>query len=588
MPSVSRGAFRPLLWWFVASSLLFLWQYHQGRARRSAIQFSLSMEGGRDLFLPNVILDGLPYRAGEPCGVGWKMLVVRALNAEPFKTNCFVWYGGKSFGAITLARTRGSIGLEISPPAESIRIVGPDSTKTLTKISHESVVLPTGQYAIEASFAHLSISRTVEVLADQTTPVVISYKPTTLRLSSDPDNAEFELKSKTSPEITVTGHAPTEITDLPVGDYELRMARGDYQKVLPIKLKAEGTNEIKVEFRYAKLSIASEPSEAAISDGTRIFGKTPTTFDLQPGSYNFQINKDGYFGTNVQVVLSETDTNLVSVILINVSFVEAVDRARNQSSGFLADYDHALADVEKALQIRPGDETALQLKQKILFDQRVQKTRQFLRNGDFSKGLSEADAALKLSANNAEVLSLKEELTKGQAAAENEAAKAKLAVAAEREKARRDHPKRELEKQTSSLVYQDLFPSQSSAFAGSLETVHSAILRAFGRNPAWKIESDNKSDPDTVVLRVHRKQFGAKQEATLVLGQTSENEVTVWFKLFSLTLGFDDGLVLKTPPGELYKPVDRRYFADRYAQTMDGIRTSNLQEFNKRIEEELH
>src|SRR5712671_5020560 len=88
-----RQSFRPVLWWILASSLLFLWQYHHSHAAKATMQFTISMDGRREELLHDATLNGLPYKAGQPSGVGWKKLVVQAQDAEPFRTNCFVWYG---------------------------------------------------------------------------------------------------------------------------------------------------------------------------------------------------------------------------------------------------------------------------------------------------------------------------------------------------------------------------------------------------------------------------------------------------------------------------------------------------------------
>ena len=100
-------AFRPVLWWFVASSVLFFWRYHYTQASRATVQFTISIEGREGQILHKARLNGLPYEAGKPSGVGWKKISVQASGAEPFATNCFVWYDGATFGNITLARTRG-------------------------------------------------------------------------------------------------------------------------------------------------------------------------------------------------------------------------------------------------------------------------------------------------------------------------------------------------------------------------------------------------------------------------------------------------------------------------------------------------
>ncbi len=557
---VMRRAFRPLLCWIVASSLLFLWQYHRTRASKATIQFTISMEGHTGQIAHKATLNGLSYTAGQPCGVGWKKLVVEAEDAESFETNCFVWYGGQAFGYITLARTRGRMDLDFAPAVETVRITGLEETNTLDNVSRKSLSLPTGRYSVDARFARFNIERMVEVTRNQTMHVAIAPSITTLSLSSEPEKAEFELNSMRPLEVSVKGSTPATITGLPIGDYELSVARGDYRKNIPVKLsEMNGTNNLKVEFRYAKLSISSEPADATIiRDGSKVIGQTPASFDLQPGSYRLQIAKAGYFETNLSVTLSETDSRTVSVILANVSFVEALERARSQSSGAFADYDRALSDVEKALQIKPNDENVLQLKRTIEFNRALRNSRQFQRNRDFPKALAEADAALRLIPNHAEALALKAELENSQRAAQEQQARVDQAAAAAQADARRKHPEKVLQDVASRVPYNELFEAQLMRCNGTLDTVRSAVLRALRRKPEWSVPRDEKPDSDTVLITAATKGFGWKQNVVLVAGKVADNEVAVCFKLFAFILGENVQFTLNGITDNSYKPSPLR------------------------------
>jgi hypothetical protein len=86
MPSVLRRMFRPLLWWLVASSLFFLAQFHRTQARKATLRFTVSMEGRSGQIIHEAKVNGSPYEAGKPSGVGRKGLVVQAADAESFET----------------------------------------------------------------------------------------------------------------------------------------------------------------------------------------------------------------------------------------------------------------------------------------------------------------------------------------------------------------------------------------------------------------------------------------------------------------------------------------------------------------------
>lgn len=585
---VRRRATRPLLWWIISSSLLFLWQFHHTKARNAKMLFTVSLERSKEQIDHDATLNGLPYKAGQPCGLGWKKLIVHARDAEPFETNCFVWYGGETFGNIILARTRGSMDLDFSPAVETVQIIGSEERKSLTNVTHQSLSLPTGLYRVEARFARFSIERTVEVSRNKTIHVAMAPSITTFNLSSEPDMAEFELNSKKPPEVSVRGSTPASVTGLLVGEYDLAIARADYRKILSVTLTgSKATNEMKVEFRYAKVSITSEPTEAAISDGDKVIGKTPASFDLQPGSYRFQITKAGYFGTNLNLSLSETDSLNVSVSLANVSFVEAMERARRQSSGISSDYDLALSDVEKALQIKLGDESALQLKRTIEFNRHLRNARQFQRNGDFDKALSEAGAALKLSPNNADALALKGDLETARRAADEQRAKEEQAAAAARAEARLNHPQKVFEGIMNRTQYNELFKTEWVRLKGSLDTVHSGVVRSLGRKPEWSVRRDAKTDTDTMIMQADHKGLGSKHTVVLVVGQITDGEVMIYFKLFSYALGNQIQITLSGISDESYKPVHPRFYPDVLAATIEQKQARHVEEFKKRITEEF-
>jgi PEGA domain len=552
------------------------------------MQYRLLKEGGNALDVADVTLNGQPYLAGMPCGLGWKTLVVHAPDFEPFETNCFVWYGGVAFGNITLARTRGRMELDFSPAAKTVQIIGSAAMYNLTNITHESLSPPTGRYTVQAKYMRFAEERTVEVTRNQTSRVAIAPSMSTLNLSSDPDNADFTLNSKGPPGVSVRGSTPATITDLPAGEYELAIARADYRKILPVRLiGTKSTNELEVEFRYAKLSIISEPTDAAISDGSRVVGRTPASFKLKPGAYRFQVIKDGYFGTNVELSLSETDARTVSVALANVSYVEAIERAQRRAPGGIQD-DRALADLEQALKIKPGDETALALKREIEFDQHLRKARRLQINGVFAEALSEIHAALKLNASDAEALAMKNDLEEAQRAVNEQKSKVEQAAATARAEARRNRPQKVLQDVASRFRHNELFEAQAMRFNGSLDAVRAGVVRALGRKPAWSIVRDDRQDADTLLLLADAKGFGWKQNVVLVVGQTADNEVVVTFKLFAFILGGNIQLSLSGVSEDSYQPKHPRYASPpSMASVLEKNLSHDTQEFKKRIEEEL-
>jgi len=568
-----NSTIRPLLCWFVVSLALLLSRNHQQQEQQATLQFALSLEGqaGRPFY--HAELGGIPFHAGAHSGLGRKQLRIEANDAEPFVTNVFVGYGGKNLGLIRLARSRGSLELKTVPMAERVIIEGAETNHIFTQVSSQSISLPTGRYKVRAHFARLTTEPEVEIAANRTLALTIDPGLTKLALRSNPTNAEFELQSLSPAGVTVRSNTPVTITDLPAGEYHLRIWREDYDKTVPVKLTATGTNELHVEFDYAKITIKSEPSGATIRDGKKLLGTTPVALTLPTGLYRLAVAKEGFFTTNVALSLSANEDRAIELSLLSEAYVSALERARNSSSGFFADLDQALAAVNAALQARPGDETALALKQGITFQRHLRDAREFRRTRQIGRALDEVENALKLKATDADALALKRDLEKDrQAAAEAQA------------QVRRELPRKVFEEAVQRLPHHDLFSSQESKLAGPVKEVRDKIIEALGRNPAWNVARLDKPDDDVSVIHADIKGFGSRQSAVVVVGQTADNEVIVYFKLWTFTLGSNIQIGLSGLSDSSFKPLHSSYATPLSAPSVERRRLREIEEFKKRLE----
>ncbi len=591
-PSTTQ-VFRPVFGWLVLSFLLFLWRYHYTQAAKATLEFQVAVAGRASEAFPDATLNGRRYQAGYPCGVGWKKLVINAADAEPFETNRFIWYGGAAFGNITLARSRGQLDLDFVPAIETVQVTGTEEQKSLDKSTHQSLSLPTGTYKVWAKFTLFSIEQTVEIKRNQTNRISLAPKLAALQLSSDPDNAEFELQSTHAPRVSLKGNTPTTISALPLDEYELVVARGDFRKHQSVRLSAaDKTNAVTVQFRYAKLAITSDPAGTTISAGDKVLGKTPANLELQPGSHRLSLTKEGYFGTNVNLELAETDQRTLAVTLVNTSFVAALERARTQATGFNPDYDRALADVEHALQIKPGDAGALRLQGAIQLNRHLKRAREFRGEGDLRRALAATDSALQLDPSDATAVALKSDLEQRQRVVDAENVKARQALdsaqAKARAEARRQHPQQVLQATVAGVRHQDAFPTQSLRVKGSVASVRSSLLAIFRTNkPEWPVKSERPADADTVILEVTSKSVTMRRHVFFVIGQTGENEVVIAFKLFAYVLGEKIGISLSGFSDESYIPMNSRFFTQGRVKTIDGDYTRESMELVKQIEDAL-
>jgi hypothetical protein len=573
MAGLKGKVFRPLLGWFIVSLVLLLWRNHQTQERNATIQFAVSLEGraGRPQY--EAELNGTAFEASSHSGLGRKQLRIAAPDAETFVTNLFVGYGGKNLGHIRLARSRGTLELKIVPLAERVFIEGAETNHAFTQFSNQSISLPTGHYKIRAEFARFTTERQVRINARRTQPLTIDPGLTQLSLHSNPTNAEFELQSVSPAGVTVQSNTPVMITDLPAGEYHLRIWRGDYQKTVPVKLTGGGTNELQIEFDYAKITINSEPSGASVRDGRKLLGTTPVSLTLPTGLYRLAVAKEGFLATNVALSLSANEDRSVDLNLLSEAYVSAMERARRYSAGFVTDLDLALTAVNAALQAKPGDEPAMALKQEIIYQRHLRDAREFRRNRQITRALDEVESALKLKANDTDALALKQDLQKEQ-----------QAIAAAEAQARRERPRQAFEDAVQRVAHHNLFPSHEAKLSGQKSEVRKKIVEALSRTPVWTVIQFGKQSEEVSVYQADTKSFGTRQSAIIVIGQTAENEVTVHWKLWTFTLSGNINLTLGGISDSSYTPLHTSYSTPLTAATVERRRQNEIEQFKKRLE----
>lgn len=572
-----QALFRPFVCWLVVSAMLVVWRHHRQQEHAATIQFTVSIEGRNGLASHEAKLNQFHFDSGQRSGLGRKKLTVRANDAEPYSTNLFVWYGGKNLGNIKLVRSRGILELKVMPPAVSVMLKGKEASTNSNNTSSETISLPTGQYTVKAQFARFFTEREIEITPNNTRDLVINPGITALALESQPTNANFELKAISFPELLVRSNTPSTIMDLPAGEYTLRMWRDDYEKTIPVSLRSDlKTNKLMVTFDYGQLAITSEPDGAEIHNGTNHLGITPAEFTLPTGLYRLSVAKEGYLATNVSLTLSANETSRVTLLLLNQGYVDALKQAGDLSSGTFADLDGALEKVNKALEIKPGDEAALVLKRSIIFHRHLRDAREYQRNRDLARALQEAESALQIGPNDPDALTLKQLL-------ENE----QQSIAQSRAQARRELPGKVFEQMVMRVPHHDLFPSEKMQFAGDLASIRTRLVEVLERNPAWNVRRQEVTQQGIAIVQAEIKAFGSRQTALLVAGQTADNEVTLHFKLWTYTLGNNIQVGFTGISDDSYKPLHPSYATAAAAPSVEQRRARELDDFKKRISNAL-
>ena len=588
-PSAGRvglRSLRPFIAWIVLSAALFACQYHLYQLHHATIRFTVSIEGRSKIGTHWAMLNDVPFENGRPTGLGERKLTIQAEDAEPFSTNVSVGYGGIDLGHITLQRIRGTLDLNVSPKSDLVSVSGTEMSKALTDVTHKDVSLATGHYLIEAHFTRFSTQEEVTILPHKVQRVSIDPGIVALQLTSEPTNLMFTLDSSQRSNISIRSNTPVLLTDMPAGEYTLKIWTDDYRKTVPLRLDAaQHTNEISINFDYAQLTVTSDPSGAEVWERNNRLGLTPLTIRRRPDSYEFTITNDGFRGTNFTLALSGNETQTVAVVLPNLAFIQAMENARAELLSRTPDFTRGLAEVEKALKIKPADSDALRVKRTLLFTQHLIAARDFERNGEAAAALAQIDDALKLNPSEPASLAIKERLERAKAEADERRAQEEKEKAEAKASARLAHPQRVLQNISNRIRYAELFQTETMHAGGAVDDVLAKVQRALKHKPEWAF-IPSKSDADTAIIEGDLNSIGTKRHLVMVLGQTSDADVSICFKLIQRVLDSKVQLNLSGITDDSYVPLHPQYISNGL-RSPEREQAAAVQALKQRIQDEL-
>ena len=559
--------------------LILVWQFHTIHAQRARLNFAVDVAGRQPPY--SATLDGKPFQSGQSCGVGFKKLRIEALNAESFETNLFSWYSGVSLGTLHIARSRGTLEIEVSPSPNSVRIRGEGFERTLTNCTHERLALPSGEYRVLSTFEHFSTAADTVVPRNAAAAISIMPPVGALDLRSDPLESNFKLESPDR-SILVSGQTPAAIQSLPIGEYRLRIWQKKYEKVVSLAITSSSTNHVAVNFEYAKVLITSNPSGASVQDRESEIGSTPSTLTLSPGSYSFTVTKPGHLPAQVNFTVGGVESREFAVVLQNEQFLRAMERAHAHLSGFGSNFELALQEINEALRISPANPDALKLRDQIRFDQNISAARQLGRSGDFEGALKLLALALELKPADPDTVALQGEFQKSKT--EADARKVELAAAetAARAEQRRQKPFKLFQETAAKVKFSELFPPQFTKHSGSAESAHKAVLAALKSSPAWKIQQDRKVDDDIYFIEGELRKGGGKRTVMVLCGQINESDTMVCYKLWDYVVNDLDKIFVSE-----FKPMHPTFTTPDRADLVAGYYRSDLAELRGQLNSEL-
>lgn len=348
-------AFRPF-WVTLALSLVLLaWDFNRRHFRETYIDARVTIEGREPEGGFVLKLDGIDLRVGEPVGVGWREIEVRAKDTESLLTNVFVWYGGNSLGEIDLERSRGKIALEAHPRPVRYRLRSRESEYSTPTGFFSNI--PAGQYDAVFEYTEGLVDRIpVRVEGNKLSEVRVTNRVGSIEISLKGPGGDFVLE-----ELRGSGRwkgtLPFSLPHVRPGEFRLKAVRGEYSLQWDRVVTSGETNRIEVEFAYGALDIATTPPDARVTLDRKEVGNTPQLVrDLIPGTYTVALNKDGFDPVVVEAVVTPNATNRIERKLVPTAYREAMEsfgRSRERRR-----FREAEAVLEEALRIVPGDPTA--------------------------------------------------------------------------------------------------------------------------------------------------------------------------------------------------------------------------------------
>jgi hypothetical protein len=148
-------------------------------------------------------------------------------------------------------------------------------------------------------------------------------------------------------------------------------------------------------------------------------------------------------------------------------------------------------------------------------------------------------------------------------------------------------PEKVFQETVARFTHQSLFDSHQIKSKVTVDEARSRLVKGLKKVPTWKIVREEKTEQGLVIIQTEIKSFLARQNAVLVIGSSSRDEITVHFKLCSFALSKEPEVGLLGGVTESsYLPVHSTY-ANRLNIDVNLRRQSDLDIFKKKLEPEL-
>ena len=522
--------FRPLSWWILLLIVLFGLRTHQRLMEETILRYSIWMDGHSADLDSVAQWDGQPIQSGTKISLGYHTLSVTNPKGEPFSYRFFVYYGPHDLH-VQLRRSRGTMIVRATPPAESLAIRGPEYAATLTQSEGGVFEAPTDDYEVEAHYAHWTENRRVQLYRHAALTLSIAPPFGAIRLSANYPDTTYELKSDDG-RIQESGSEPALITKLPQGYYHVSAEHhGDIQDNAIVLTKGL-TNEFHAEFAYGGVSLETDPPGAEVTriDGQAL-GKTPLLLaEVRPGEFKATMKQDEFEPVTVSLQIEANKTNSFQTNLLNTRYVAAMNEARRLFAA--GNYDGATAQAETALKFKEGDADAQALRRDAEGFVHLAKAKALGQKGDFEAGMAELNTASNSLPSNSEVKQLLGEYKQRKAQLEEEAARQRA------EQVAAENRRNKIAKLDARFDGEAHGYEKWDSFARNQLIAHCAPDAAFNAirdnleqdDPKFQIKRVETLAGDTYLLGASQDLPDGHRECVMIVGQISPNETLITFK----------------------------------------------------------
>ena len=192
-----------------------------------------------------------------------------------------------------LAAERGILTVDSNPTGANV-IIG--DFKQTTPAKFTDLIPGTFSILIQAE-GYEDYKQDVTVTADKPTDlgtITLAQKTGNLSLSSAQSGVTYKITGPA--DYAHEGDVPDKLEKLPVGDYAITAAQGDWKlPPMPITIHDHDNIQKEIKFPYARLSITSVPPGATVRDGRNVLGQTPLSLaQVHPGDFHLSVDLPPY------------------------------------------------------------------------------------------------------------------------------------------------------------------------------------------------------------------------------------------------------------------------------------------------------